>query len=406
VLIAAGYLGRQIENYFRNHSIVEVLDVGSTGGPADSLAAAMARVDDERLLVLYGDTVVSRSDLARLERQGNATVATVLAAPLGAESPTNWICCAIADGRLLRIKGHPREAMTHRVAALTVSDKFRNWCTRNSGRFEAIEVGMMPPLEAFLESSLVDLMADGQKVAAVEAKDVFLDVDKPWHLLEAAKALNKRRCGEIEGQLLAEGAEIDPTARIRGNLRLGRNSRIGHGVLVEGDLWVGDETVIENGAILSGNNVIGDGCRISNYCLVGADTAIGDGCVVEHCAEVSGLAMEGVYLYHYMELSGVIGAHTDLGAGTVCGTLRFDDSSTIHRVKGHPEIPPAHANAVYLGDYCRTGVNATLMPGCKVGTYGIVGPGVVLREDVPDRTMVLAEQTLMRREWGPERYGW
>jgi bifunctional UDP-N-acetylglucosamine pyrophosphorylase/glucosamine-1-phosphate N-acetyltransferase len=107
-----------------------------------------------------------------------------------------------------------------------------------------------------------------------------------------------------------------------------------------------------------------------------------------------------------MEIAGVIGSHTDLGAATVCGSLRFDDGETVIRINGRAERPPYHANAVYIGDYCRTGVNATLMPGRRVGAYAVVGPGVVLSEDVPDRTMVTVEQTLQRREWGPERYGW
>ena len=64
------------------------------------------------------------------------------------------------------------------------------------------------------------------------------------------------------------------------------------------------------------------------------------------------------------------------------------------------------ANASYLGDYSRTGVNAILMPGVKVGAYSCVGAGVILYEDLPSRQLVLARQELVRRPWGPERYGW
>jgi bifunctional UDP-N-acetylglucosamine pyrophosphorylase/glucosamine-1-phosphate N-acetyltransferase len=46
------------------------------------------------------------------------------------------------------------------------------------------------------------------------------------------------------------------------------------------------------------------------------------------------------------------------------------------------------------------------MPGVKVGVYSIVGPGVILSEDIPDRTIVMAKQEQERRSWGPERYGW
>ena len=107
-----------------------------------------------------------------------------------------------------------------------------------------------------------------------------------------------------------------------------------------------------------------------------------------------------------MEFYGVIGTGTDLGAATVCGTLRFDDGDTEHRVKGRRERPQKHANAAFIGDYARTGVNAIIMPGRKVGVYSIVGPGVILAEDLSDRTVVMARQEQERKAWGPERYGW
>jgi bifunctional UDP-N-acetylglucosamine pyrophosphorylase/glucosamine-1-phosphate N-acetyltransferase len=116
--------------------------------------------------------------------------------------------------------------------------------------------------------------------------------------------------------------------------------------------------------------------------------------------------MDVVHLTHYMEFYGIIGSHTDLGAATVCGTLRFDDRYAMHRVKGRREYPKEHANATFMGDYARTGVNAVLMPGCKVGVNSIVGSGVILEEDLPNRTSIYQKQELVRREWGPEQYGW
>ena len=123
-------------------------------------------------------------------------------------------------------------------------------------------------------------------------------------------------------------------------------------------------------------------------------------------AEMSGVMMDKVYLYHYCEMSGVFGCATDIGAATVCGTLRFDDRNTPHRIEGQTEVPPIGANATYMGDYCRTGVNAIIMPGRKIGSYSVVGPGVILYEDVPSKTMVLAKQELIKKPWGPNRYGW
>ena len=69
-------------------------------------------------------------------------------------------------------------------------------------------------------------------------------------------------------------------------------------------------------------------------------------------------------------------------------------------------MPTHAANAAYLGDFCRTGVNAIIMPGRRIGVYACLGPGVVAYEDIPDRELVLVKQELERRPWGPEKYGW
>jgi len=42
----------------------------------------------------------------------------------------------------------------------------------------------------------------------------------------------------------------------------------------------------------------------------------------------------------------------------------------------------------------------------KVGPYSCLGPGLVVYEDVPARSLVLVKQEVTRKEWGPERYGW
>jgi bifunctional UDP-N-acetylglucosamine pyrophosphorylase/glucosamine-1-phosphate N-acetyltransferase len=145
---------------------------------------------------------------------------------------------------------------------------------------------------------------------------------------------------------------------------------------------------------------------VRDYALLGENTTLGPAAICGHGAEFEGVALEGSYLYHYCEIYGVLGARVDIGAATVCGTLRFDDGVAAHRIGNRRETPREGGNASYLGDYSRTGVNAILMPGVRTGAYSCVGPGVVLSEDLPANEMVTVRQELVRRPWGPERYGW
>jgi bifunctional UDP-N-acetylglucosamine pyrophosphorylase/glucosamine-1-phosphate N-acetyltransferase len=40
------------------------------------------------------------------------------------------------------------------------------------------------------------------------------------------------------------------------------------------------------------------------------------------------------------------------------------------------------------------------MPGVKIGPYSCIGPGMVVYEDVPARTLLMARQELVRTSWG------
>jgi hypothetical protein len=45
-----------------------------------------------------------------------------------------------------------------------------------------------------------------------------------------------------------------------------------------------------------------------------------------------------------------------------------------------------------MGNYCRTGVNPIIMPGKKIGSYSVGGLRGILYEDVPSKTVLMANQ--------------
>jgi bifunctional UDP-N-acetylglucosamine pyrophosphorylase/glucosamine-1-phosphate N-acetyltransferase len=212
--------------------------------------------------------------------------------------------------------------------------------------------------------------------------------------------------GNLAETSLDEGAGIDPGAQIEGYVKLGKGAQIGPNVVIRGNVVVGEGSRIADGAILEGDMLIGRGCLIGPYCQIASASVIGDHCVVGHCAEFQGVLFDNVALGHFMEVWGVIGQSVDFGAGTLCGTLRFDNAQVSQSVKGRRESAGRYANALYMGDFSRTGVGAKLMPGLKVGCRSIVGAGVLASEDVPDNTALLLKQEHIVKKWGSERYGW
>ena len=84
----------------------------------------------------------------------------------------------------------------------------------------------------------------------------------------------------------------------------------------------------------------------------------------------------------------IVSDNCSFGAGTITANFRFDEGEVPIRVKGERISSGTDKLGVIMGHGCRTGCNATLMPGVKVGPHSIVGPGVVLYDDLlPDSSI-------------------
>ncbi len=407
IIVVVGHHRQQVCGAVADLPGVEFVTQNPLDGTATAALEASKKLTNDRYLIVYGDIVTGVENFRRLieafDKSGAKAAAMVR--PLGHEEAGNWICAGISGELLTGIEGHPRGG-SHRLCGIyAFRTSATNYLLRNPGLVTRVPVGGMPAVEAEIAQSMQVMLDDGKEVLAVQTTEFFVDVDKPWHVLEANRRLIDYLAKRIDRDKIAEGASISDAAEIHGHVVLGKNSVIGPRVVVKGTLIAGANNNITNGAILHGNILVGNQCRISDYCDVGS-SAIGNRCIIGHGAEMSGVMFDKVYLYHYCEMSGVFGCATDIGAATVCGTLRFDDRDTPIQVEGRHEVPPVGANATYMGDYCRTGVNAIIMPGRRIGSYSIVGPGVILYEDVPSKTMILAKQELIKKPWGPNRYGW
>ncbi|NPV08844.1 MAG: NTP transferase domain-containing protein [Anaerolineae bacterium] len=376
-------------------------------GSAQALLAAWSEAHDSPALVVPGDVLVSVGDLEQMRRAAEALdgEASVLVAPMGGEDPNRCLCVRTEGDALVEVIGHPREASERWTGVCVLSPAFRRYLEANPGLLENVPVGGMPALEPDLAASMALGLQHGATVRAIRSEGAFVDLDKPWHILQANHYEAEQLFSELKSHRVASSAWVSEAADIEGRLMVAEGAVVGPRVRIRGDVSVGAGAVVDNGAILQGQVIVGAGARVRDYCQL-SDAVVGPNCVVGHGAEFSGVMFAGTYLYHYCEVVGVLGASVDIGAATVCGTLRFDDAEKLHQVGGAWERPPVGANASYIGDYSRTGVNAILMPGVKVGAYSCVGPGVVLYEDVPDRTLTLVKQELTVRPWGPEQYGW
>ena len=381
-----------------------------TQGTAEAFERCIDALDrTEPVLVCYGDVITAARNMAAVVETLTGEPGldgTALIDPMPDEDPRGWIAAQCADDELTRFVGATRGG-THRFGGIAA---FRPPAypalAGGPAVMDAVPVGGMPAQEATLEAAMNAAVTAGQRIGAVESEGVHVDIDKPWHILEANREIARCHVGRLTDNDIHPDATIAESARIDGHLRAGANATIGPDVHIRGNAWIGPDSVVTDGAMVGDNCIIGADATLADYCQLRGSSVVGEGCRLRQTTEFGGVMFSGVAIVHYGQLSGIVGKHTDIGAGTVSGGLRFDDARTVHETNRFKEMPAHGANSVYLGDHSRTGVNVTLLPGVKVGTYACVGPGAIVEKDVPDRTLLRVHQEQTEHEWGPERYGW
>ncbi|MCA9437668.1 MAG: NTP transferase domain-containing protein [Candidatus Omnitrophica bacterium] len=418
VRVVAGYLDGMVRNACAlwleanpDRMQIDFVEQRKPDGTAAAAALGFQGLDDDKQggWIIPGDLYFHTNDLKKLLDRSKQSGVAVLVAPVPSSHVQETIRVEVEGGSIQEVCAHSRvwTPNTRRFTGIVAASQvFIETLETTPDIPTCVEIGGMAPVDRELAETLHQWLKSGETAVAVEAEEAVVDINKPWDFLEANRISTLWQTEGVQENVLADGASIDPSARIEGKVKLGKGSRIGPGVIVYGNLVVGENSTVTDGAFIEESVVVGDGCRIWRGALVGNRTVIGHGCNVGHGAEFEGLMLPESYSYHYGEFWGILGRCADLGAATVCGTLRFDDGQTAHRVKGRREVPRYHSNATYLGDFVRTGVNAILMPGVKVGPYSLIGAGVLLSEEVPNNTSVFVEQTHRKGSWGPERYGW
>lgn len=388
----------EIKHYYRKYNI-HIVETKDTNGNVETLLES--GIEDD-CLILFGDCLIQREDILSLIHSSKDTI--LLSKVL--DHPHNHILALMDTEYVNNFIAYPRGYDDgYYMLGGYFDKKLFDVMKYNCGRFRNTKVGVGSPNEKILEESLNDYLENNHLRYKI-CQQFSLDIDKPWDILYANMIVNQIRCN-IKNHKLDETSYIDESARIDGYIQLGKNSSVGKNVVIKGNVIIGDNTKIDNGAVIEGNVVIGNRCVIQNYCKIGSGVTIGDDCIIEQTAEIiGGMIMNKNYLYHHGEFFGLCGERCDLGAGTVCGTLRFDDGETSQNVTGRKELPKWFSNATFLGDYTRTGVGVIFLPGVIVGTNCVVGAGTILNKVVKSNTLIYPKQELIEKEWNYKKYGW
>jgi len=217
------------------------------------------------------------------------------------------------------------------------------------------------------ECSLDNMAQDQHKITVVPWDGLWQAIKYPWHIFKVVKYFLDR-----SKPYISPSAHISPRAFIDGKVIIGDGVRVLENAVIRGPTYVGPNSVI-------GNNVL-----VRDYSHIGAN------CVVGYNTEVKASYIGNNCWFHSSYIGdSVIGDDCSFGAGTVLANLRFDEEKVKVNVQGEPLDTGQDKLGAIIGSNSRTGINASIMPGIKVGPNSFVGPHVCLTQDLdPDKIIL------------------
>lgn len=143
------------------------------------------------------------------------------------------------------------------------------------------------------------------------------------------------------------------------------------GVHIVNPEWVsiGKGSVLEPGAYIKGPCIIGENCTIRHGAYIRGDFICGNKCVIGHDTEVkNSLFLDCTHAAHFAYLGdSILGNRVNLGAGTKCANLKFDNSNIVITVENQKINTGMRKFGAIIGDDTQLGCNAVTNPGTLLG---------------------------------------
>jgi bifunctional UDP-N-acetylglucosamine pyrophosphorylase/glucosamine-1-phosphate N-acetyltransferase len=372
VIVVVGFKGELIQSVLGNGDEygLDIMYVRQRNwtGTASALNVAREAVGAEPFLALYGDLLVGQSCIDPvLER---ARECPKVIGVTRVSDPSQYGVVELKGDKVTKIHEKPkrkptRDAWVNSGIYVLDGDVFPS--VRGTSRSRRNEYE--------LTASLQRLIEEGQEIkAAAIPREDWMDIGRPWDLLEAN-----------------EKVLMNFTPQVKGTVE--------HGCTIKGPVWLEDSAVIKSGSCIEGpayigrRSTVGPNSRIRPCTSVGDDANVGTSCEIKNS-----IIMNGSKVPHLSYIGdSIIGENCNLAAGTITANIRLDEAPIGVKIKGMMLSSGRKKLGTIMGDGVQTGINASIMPGVRIGPASLIGPGVVVYEDVPAGHEVFARQSLVSR---------
>nr|KXH77542.1 MAG: hypothetical protein AM324_00190 [Candidatus Thorarchaeota archaeon SMTZ1-83] len=242
--------------------------------------------------------------------------------------------------------------------------------------WEAIEKTELSPRNEYEITDSIMMLIKTKNVGVFTIPSWWLEIGRPWDLLEA----NERPMREMKGRI---SGIVEDGAVLKGEVTVKEGSTVKSGAYVEGPVYVGE------------GSIVGPNCYIRPYTCLTENVKVGNGCEVKNS-----LIMDGSSIGHLSYVGdSVIGRKVNFGAGTITANLRHDDRPVSVRVKGESVSSGRRKLGAIIGDNVKTGIGTLLAPGVVLHQDARTGIGVVVEKDIGPGKLVRVTQKLSETDY-------
>ena len=367
ITLVVGYREEVIKDHFRNGTDfgvnINYVTQKERLGTAHAIGSTRGIVKGS-FIILNGDIIVDPiliEDLITKYQTENARSVLVLTE---VDDPSSFGVVEIDEDRITNIieKPEPGKAPSNLINAgiYLFDDQI----------FEAIEKTEKSQRGEYeITDSLLIQMKNGEKVLGLRSKNNWIDIGRPWELLDVNEHFLKDLKTDIQGELE-------------------------EGVIIHGPVFIGKNTIVRSGTYIMGPVYIGENCDIGPNTLLRKYTSLGNNVSSGNAVEIkNSIIMDHTNINHLTYVGdSIIGSKCNIAAGTNIANLRFDDGNVKIRVKGDKIDSGRRKMGVVFGDGVKTGINSSFNPGVKIGVNSRIGAGAIVSKDLESNKVLIPLQ--------------
>ncbi|TXT56614.1 MAG: Bifunctional protein GlmU [Candidatus Thorarchaeota archaeon] len=335
-------------------------------GTAHAAGYAREFAGDDDILLMYGDIMAESSSFKGLVDFHNKGMYSLTMAVFPVEDISAYGVVVVKDEKVTDISEKPKlgDVDSNLINAGIFGVTSELW--------DAIDKTELSSRGEYEITDSIMMLAENESVGAYTLPSWWVDVGKPWDLLEANKQILSTAKREIKGT-------------------------VEEGTTLIGDVIVEEGAKIRSGAYIQGPVYIAKGCKIGPNCYIRPHTCLMGGVKVGNACEVkNSLVMEGSSIGHLSYVGdSIIGRQVNFGAGTTTANLRHDNKSISVTIKEKRVSSGRRKLGTIIGDFVKTGIGTLIYPGAILHTHAQTGIGVIVDRDIEEGKLVIVKQDKM-----------